>query len=119
MIKRGQYRVAPRPERPVSDFFKLLGTAVVIVAAVILIAIGSAKYNISRSGTARLVSALICLFVGALVLQGTRKHWSYVSQLPDSAGNRKIKRQQKMFVIVALLFLLGAAWNFWLVASLK
>lgn len=117
--KRGQSRVAPRTERPISDFFKLLGTAILIVATVILIAIGAAKYNISRNGTTRLLSALICLSVGAFVLQGTRKHWSYVSQLPDSVGNRKIRRQQRIVVIVALLFLVGAAWNVWLFASLK
>jgi len=111
--------VAPRPKRPISDFLKLLGTAVLIVAAVTLIAIGSAKYDISRSGTTRLLSAFISLFVAGFVLQGTRKNWNYISQLPDSVGNRKIKRRQKMIVIVALLFLVGAAWNFWLFASLK
>lgn len=117
--KRGQSRVAPRPERSTSDSFKLLGTAVLIVAAVILIGLGSVKYNFSRNGTTRLLSAFFCLFVGAFVLHGARKNWSYLSQLPDSVGNRKIRRRQKLIIIAALLLLFGAAWNCWLFASLK
>ncbi len=117
--KRGEPRITPRGKRPISDLLKLVGTAVLIVVTVMLIAIGSAKYNISSAGTERLFAALICLSVGAMGLYGVGKHWNYVSQLPDSVGNRKIKRQQKMFLIVGFLLLGCAAWNLWRFASLK
>lgn len=117
--ERGGPRIAAHSKRAVSDFFKLLGTAVLIVATVVMIAIGCAKYNISRVGTTRLLAALMCLSVGAVVLYGTRKQWNYLRQLPDSVGNRKIKRQQNMFLIIGVLFLLVAAWTFWLFASLE
>jgi hypothetical protein len=55
----------------------------------------------------------MCLSVGTYVLYVTRKHWGYVSQLPDSVGNRKIKRKQGIFLVVGLLFLLCAAWDLW------
>jgi hypothetical protein len=61
----------------------------------------------------RLLAATIYLSVGTYVLYVTRKHRSYVSQLRDSVGNRKIKRQQRILLVVGLLFLLGAAWNVW------
>lgn len=62
----------------------------------------------------RILSALIGLSVGIYVLYVTKKHRRYVSQLRDSVGKRKIKRQQGMLLIVGLIFLLGAAWNLWL-----
>jgi hypothetical protein len=64
----------------------------------------------------RLASAIIFLFFGVYSLYVARKHWNYVSQLRDSVGNRKIKRQQKGFLVVGILSLLYAAWNIWLLA---
>jgi len=90
-----------------------------IVAILVVIAVWGTRYNVGELGMRRAVSALIWLSVGTYALYVTRKHRKYVSQLPDSIGNRKIKRQQLMFVIVGLLCLLAAAWNFWLLASLK
>ncbi len=105
--------------RPKSDFFKLVGTALLIVAALVAVALVAVTRNIDRLGMTRILSGFIFLFAGAYVLYATRRHWKYVSQLPDSLGNRKIKRQQMMFLIVGLLCLCGAVWNFWLLAASK
>jgi len=70
--------------------------------------------DLALSGTPkwiRLISALIFLSVGLDALYVVRKHWGYVSQLPDSPGNRKTKRQQKILLVVGFLFLLGAVWK--------
>ena len=117
--KRVRSPVAPRSERPISDFFKLVGTAVLIVATVMVTGIWSAKHNISRTGMTRILSALIYFFAGTYILYGSRKNWSYISQLRDSVGNQKIKRQRNLLLIAGLLCLLGAAWNLWLFASTK
>lgn len=106
-------------ERPKHDFFKIVGTAVFIVAAPVVVALWAATHNVGQLGMKRVLSALIYLFVGAYTLYVTRKHRKYVNQLPYSIGNRKIKRQQTMFLIVGLLFLVAAAWNLWLLASSK
>src|SRR5258706_999417 len=37
----------------------------------------------------------ICLSIGAYGLYAIRKRWAYISQLRDSAGNRKLKRRQE------------------------
>jgi hypothetical protein len=67
----------------------------------------------------RLISALIYLSAGAYALYVTKKHWNYVSHLKDSAGNRKIKRLQTMFLTLGVLFVLGAIWNLWLFVRSK
>ena|SRR6266550_6877168 len=64
----------------------------------------------------RLLSGMIFVFVGVYSLYVTRKHWSYVSQLRDSVGNRKIKREERALLVVGVLSLLYAAWNVWLFA---
>jgi uncharacterized membrane-anchored protein len=115
----GGSSIRKHSERPKNDFLKLIGTALLIVAATAATAFWAAKHNISRLGMIRILRALICLFVGGFALYVTRKHWSYVSRLPDSAGNRRIKRQQRILLFVGFLFLLGAAWNFLLVALSK
>ncbi len=118
-LKYGSSSVPRNRERPKSDFFKLVWTAVLIVAALVVVALLAATHNVGQLGMKRVLSALIYLFVGAYTLYVTRKHRKYVSQLPDNIGNRKIKRQQTIFLIVGLLFLVAAAWNFWFLASSK
>ena len=64
-----------------------------------------------------LVTTIIFTFFGLYSLYVTRRHWRYVSQLPDSVGNRKIKREQKGLLVWGVLSLLYAAWNVWLFAK--
>lgn len=109
----------PITQRPISDFFKLVGTGVAIVATVLAVAIWSAKYNISRSGSTRVMAALIWLSVGTYLLYSNRKYERYVNQLKDTPGTQKLKRQRKRLFILGLLCLLGAAWNFWRFALTK
>lgn len=96
-------------------FYPLIATVMIVGFGGFYFYAGSRGFE--RQLRMRILSAVICLFVGTYALYVTKKHWSYVSQLPDSVGNRKIKRQQRMFLVVGLLFLLAAAWNFWLLAS--
>jgi len=64
----------------------------------------------------RLLSGIIFLSVGVYSLYVARKHSNFLSQLRDSVGNRKIKRQEKALLVVGVLSLLYAAWNIWLFA---
>jgi hypothetical protein len=70
-------------------------------------------------GTMPTASALIQMPAqcgGANMLYVSRRHWDYVNQLRESIGNRKIKREQMVQLVVGVLCLIYAAWNFWLFA---
>jgi hypothetical protein len=108
-----------RTERPKNDFFKLVGTAALIIVAVGLAEFLAVTHHINQLGQKRVLSAVIYLFGGAYGLYVTQRYRKFVSHLPDSIGNRKIKRLQAIFLIGGLLLLFAAAWNFWLLAVSK
>jgi hypothetical protein len=39
------------------------------------------------------------------------RHRRYIASLPPSAGNRKMKRQHRIFLVVGLAMLALGAWN--------
>ena len=116
MVSRSSRRAKGRPK---NDTLKLIGTALLVVAVLMALAFWNAAHRIDQLGQKRALSALLYSFVGVYALYVALKHRRYVSQLPDSAGNRKIKRQQAILFITSFLFLLGAAWKLWLLASSK
>jgi len=65
----------------------------------------------------RLVPTFIYLSVGLYALYVVRRHSGYVRQLRDSPGNRRIKRQQKIMLVIGLLFLLAAVWKLLIFAT--
>lgn len=118
MFRKSNKETGSRPiPSHLSDLFKLLGTALLVVAALVVVTFST--HNIGQPGLKRLLSALIYLVVGAYGLYVTLKHRTHLNQLPDSLGTRKVKRLQATFFILSVLFLSGAAWNFWLFASSK
>lgn len=58
-----------------------------------------------------LVSAILYLAAGLYGLYVVQKHASYIRQLPDCPGSRKIKRIQSILSVIGLLFLLAAVWK--------